>query len=79
MSSKKTCQKISGGKAIIEILKEQNIKYVFGLIGSATMELFDALYDSKEIIFTNKLRRNLVPSSYENANSSYIFIKRMIK
>jgi len=42
---------ISGGKAVVECLKSYNIKYVFGLIGSATMELFDALYDEKSINF----------------------------
>ncbi len=42
---------ISGGRAVVEVLKAYNIKYVFGLIGSATMELFDALYDEKNIKF----------------------------
>ena len=42
---------ISGGKAVVECLKAYNIKYVFGLIGSATMELFDSLYDEKDITF----------------------------
>ena len=42
---------ISGGKAVVECLKAHNVKYVFGLIGSATMELFDALYDEKSITF----------------------------
>ena len=47
----KTNDPISGGKAVVECLKAHNIKYVFGLIGSATMELFDALYDEKGITF----------------------------
>ncbi|MDC6448347.1 thiamine pyrophosphate-binding protein [Alphaproteobacteria bacterium] len=42
---------ISGGKAVVECLKAHHIKYVFGLIGSATMELFDALYDEESIKF----------------------------
>jgi len=42
---------ITGGKAVIECLKAHNIKYVFGLIGSATMEIFDALYDEESIRF----------------------------
>jgi len=42
---------ISGGKAVVECLKANNVKYVFGLIGSATMELFDALYDEQSIKF----------------------------
>ena len=40
---------ISGGKAVVECLKAHNVKFVFGLIGSATMELFDSLYDEKDM------------------------------
>ena len=49
--SKKKNHPISGGEAVVECLKAYNIKYVFGLIGSATMELFDALYHEKSITF----------------------------
>ena len=42
---------ISGGKAVVECLKAHKINYVFGLIGSATMELFDALFDEESIKF----------------------------
>ena len=49
--SKKKNHPISGGEAVVECLKAYNVKYVFGLIGSATMELFDALYDEKNITF----------------------------
>ncbi len=49
--TKKNNPPISGGKAVVECLKANNIKHVFGLIGSATMELFDALYDEKSIKF----------------------------
>ena len=49
--SKKKNHPISGGEAVVECLKAYNVKYVFGLIGSATMELFDALYNEKSINF----------------------------
>ena len=49
--AKKNTPPISGGKAVVECLKANNVKHVFGLIGSATMELFDALYDEKSIKF----------------------------
>ena len=42
---------MSGGQAAIEALKAEDTKYVFGLIGSATMEMFDALYDANSINF----------------------------
>ena len=49
--AKKNTPPISGGKAVVECLKANNVKHVFGLIGSATMGLFDALYDEKSIKF----------------------------
>jgi acetolactate synthase-1/2/3 large subunit/sulfoacetaldehyde acetyltransferase len=36
-------QILSGGQAVVETLKIEGVKYVFGLIGSATMEMFDAV------------------------------------
>ncbi len=42
---------LSGGQAAVDSLKAENVEHVFGLIGSATMEMFDALYDAKEINF----------------------------
>lgn len=42
---------MSGGQAAIEALKAEKTSHVFGLIGSATMEMFDALYDAPEITF----------------------------
>lgn len=43
--------KLSGGQAAVEALRAEGTRHVFGLIGSATMELFDALYDASEINF----------------------------
>ena len=50
MSNSKS-QKMSGGQAAILSLKKEKTKHVFGLIGSATMEMFDALYKEKTINF----------------------------
>ena len=51
MNQEKNPQIFSGGQAVVESLKVEGVKHVFGLIGSATMELFDALYDAKDIRF----------------------------
>ena len=51
MINKSSNQIMSGGKAVVEKLKKENVNIVFGLIGSATMELFDALYYEKKIRF----------------------------
>ena len=42
---------MTGRQAAVEALKTENVSHVFGLIGSATMEMFDALYDASEINF----------------------------
>ena len=47
----KSRKKISGGQAAILSLKKEKVEHVFGLIGSATMEIFDALYHEKKIKF----------------------------
>ncbi|MGI9406867.1 MAG: thiamine pyrophosphate-binding protein, partial [Hyphomicrobiaceae bacterium] len=44
-------KKLSGGQAAVEALKVEKARHVFGLIGSAMMEMFDALYDAKDIDF----------------------------
>jgi thiamine pyrophosphate-dependent acetolactate synthase large subunit-like protein len=44
-------QKITGGQAAVLSLKKEKTKHVFGLIGSATMEMFDAIYKEKTINF----------------------------
>lgn len=43
--------RISGGKAVVEALEAEGVQHVLGLIGSAGMEIFDALYDAKGIRF----------------------------
>ena len=40
---------LTGGQAVIKSLKKEKVKHVFGLIGSATMEMFDALYHEKNL------------------------------
>ncbi|MBP8294476.1 MAG: thiamine pyrophosphate-binding protein [Burkholderiales bacterium] len=42
---------LTGGQAVVESLKAEQTSHIFGLIGSAGMEVFDALYDAKSIRF----------------------------
>jgi len=44
-------KKLSGGQAAVASLQAESVDHVFGLIGSATMEMFDALYDANDINF----------------------------
>jgi thiamine pyrophosphate-dependent acetolactate synthase large subunit-like protein len=47
----KSHKKITGGQAAVLSLKKEKVEHVFGLIGSAAMEMFDALYHEKKIKF----------------------------
>ena len=42
---------VPGGKAVVEALRIEGVSHVFGLIGSAGMEIFDALYGATDIRF----------------------------
>lgn len=44
-------ESITGGQAVVESLNAEQTSHVFGLIGSAGMEVFDALYGAKDIRF----------------------------
>ena len=44
-------RELSGGQAAVASLEAEKVEHVFGLIGSATMEIFDALYDAEGIKF----------------------------
>ena len=50
-TKKNTSRLLTGGQAAVQSLKKEKVKHVFGLIGSATMEMFDALYHEKNIKF----------------------------
>jgi len=39
--------KMSGAKALIESLEQQNVKAIFGILGGANLPIYDALCDSK--------------------------------
>ena len=42
---------MTGGQAVVRSLKAEKVEHIFGLIGSATIEVFDALYEEKKIKF----------------------------
>lgn len=44
---------MTGGKALVEALKREKTTHLFGLIGSSTMEIYDALYDTPEIKYVS--------------------------
>ena len=42
---------MNAGEAIVECLRNEKVQHVFGIIGSACMEVLDALYDPTDIEF----------------------------
>ena len=44
-------QDVSGGRLVVKSLVAEGVDHVFGLIGSAGMEIFDGLYDENSLQF----------------------------
>ena len=44
---------ISGGRAVVEVLKTEGVRYVFGIVGSTFLDVLDTLYDDKAIEYVN--------------------------
>lgn len=40
--------KLNGAQIVVECLKEQNVKYIFGYPGAATINIYDELYKNEE-------------------------------
>jgi len=43
----KRLAKMSGAQALVEALKRKNVEVIFGIIGGATLPVYDVLYDSE--------------------------------
>ena len=43
--------KMSGGAAVVEALRAEGVTHVFGVIGTAMLEVFDALHDAPDITY----------------------------
>ena len=39
-------EKMTGAEAIVKVLEEQGVKYVFGICGHANISMLDALHES---------------------------------
>ncbi len=42
--------KLNGAQALLECLKEQDVKYIFGYPGGSVLPIYDALYSNKDLI-----------------------------
>jgi acetolactate synthase-1/2/3 large subunit/sulfoacetaldehyde acetyltransferase len=50
--------KMSCGRAAVEALRAAGVTKVFGLMGSSTLEMYDALYDAKDMTYVGVRHEN---------------------
>jgi hypothetical protein len=41
--------KMSGGRAVVESLRTEGVRYVYGIVGSCMVEFLDDMYDRRDI------------------------------
>ena len=44
---------LTGGRAVVELLKAEQGRYIFGIVGSTFLEVLDALYDDRGVEYIN--------------------------
>src|SRR4030095_15580210 len=44
---------LAGGRAVVELLKAEQVRYIFGIVGSTFLDVLDALYDDHSIKYIN--------------------------
>ncbi|MBC8281871.1 MAG: hypothetical protein H8E48_13895, partial [Chloroflexi bacterium] len=43
--------KMNAGVAVIEMLKQEGVSHIFGIVGSSFLDILDPLYDRDDIKF----------------------------
>jgi thiamine pyrophosphate-dependent acetolactate synthase large subunit-like protein len=44
---------VSGGRVVLDLLKAEQVRYVFGIVGSTFLDVLDALYDDRDVEYIN--------------------------
>jgi acetolactate synthase-1/2/3 large subunit/sulfoacetaldehyde acetyltransferase len=44
---------VRGGRAVVECLKAEGVRHVFGIVGSTFLDVLDALYDDRSVEYVN--------------------------
>jgi acetolactate synthase-1/2/3 large subunit/sulfoacetaldehyde acetyltransferase len=44
---------VTAGRAVIEMLKAEQVRYIFGIVGSTFLDVLDALYDDRSVEYIN--------------------------
>jgi acetolactate synthase-1/2/3 large subunit/sulfoacetaldehyde acetyltransferase len=43
----------TGGHAVVELLKAEGVRYIFGIVGATFLDVLDALYDDRSVEYIN--------------------------
>ncbi len=43
----------TGGRAVVELLKAEGVRHLFGIVGSTFLDVLDALYDDRSVEYVN--------------------------
>ena len=44
---------LTGGRAVVELLKAEQVRYIFGIVGATFLDVLDALYDDRAVEYIN--------------------------
>ncbi|MBI2203310.1 MAG: thiamine pyrophosphate-binding protein [Candidatus Rokubacteria bacterium] len=44
---------MTGGRAVVELLKAEGVRHIFGIVGATFLDVLDALYDDKSVEYIN--------------------------
>ncbi len=44
---------LTGGRAVVELLKAEQVRYIFGIVGATFLDVLDALYDDTSVEYIN--------------------------
>lgn len=44
---------LTGGQAVVELLKAERVRYIFGIVGATFLDVLDALYDDRSVEYIN--------------------------
>ena len=45
--------KLTGGRAVVELLKAEQVRHIFGIVGATFLDILDALYDDRSVEYIN--------------------------
>jgi len=44
---------LTGGRAVVELLKAEQVRHIVGIVGATFLDVLDALYDDRSVEYIN--------------------------